>query len=89
MSSKINRKVFSYNATALVPILFSSNISTLQASIKDNSLLIRLLHEWAFVGVFLLKVSFMNFDIIFSSSFQIASKQTIKNKRSFNIMVNL
>ncbi len=66
-------KGFFHNAAAPVPILLGSNISTLQASIKDNSFLLGLLPKWALVGFFLLRVSFMDFNVIFSSSLQIAS----------------
>ncbi len=61
------------NPTFEVPILLGLNISTLQASIKDNSLLLGLLPKWAFVGFFLFRVSFTDFDVIFSGSLQIAS----------------
>jgi hypothetical protein len=35
--------------------------------------LLGLLPKWALVGFFLLRVSFMDFNVIFSSSLQIAS----------------
>jgi hypothetical protein len=73
MASKISQKVFFIMLRASILILLGSNISILQASIKDNSLLFRLLPKWAFVGFFLLRVSFMDSDVIFSGSLQIAS----------------